>query len=82
MKVSNHSKVRRSTAAVCVSNAGYEASLEPRKIYRVLPDADASRLDLLRVVDESGEDYLYPAAMFRAIALPPGLRRALRFAAR
>lgn len=51
---------------VCLSNEGFEAALEPRKIYPSLPDSDAEREGLVRVVDESGEDYLYPATMFRA----------------
>ncbi len=50
--------------ATCVDNSEYPASLELHKIYRVLPDEDAERDGDLRVVDESGEDYLYPAAYF------------------
>lgn len=53
-------RVRR--FAVCLDNTGYPASLELHKIYRVLPDAQAARDGYLRIVDESGEDYLYPAA--------------------
>jgi hypothetical protein len=49
---------------MCVRNRGYAASLEVRKTYRRLLDAKASRLGLMRVVDESGEDYLYPADFF------------------
>ena len=55
---------------VCIRNDDYPASLEPRKIYQVVPDADAAAHQLLRVVDESGEDYLYPADYFVAIELP------------
>ena len=62
---------------VCLSNRGYAASLERRKIYRSLADAPAHKLGLLRVVDESGESYLYPAARFGRLALPPRLARAL-----
>ena len=51
-------KLVRSRYAVCVQNEGYEASLEKRKIYQVLPDADATAHHLTRVIDESGEDYL------------------------
>ena len=47
--------------AVCVRNAGYEASLELHKIYALLPDAEAEKESDIRVIDESGEDYLYPA---------------------
>jgi hypothetical protein len=66
---------------VCVSNEGYLASLERRKIYVALPDADAEKHDLVRIVDESGEDYLYPKALFRPIALPEGVRKAVLAAA-
>ena len=54
---------------VCLSNAGFEAALEPRKIYHALPDLKAEGEGLLRVVDESGEDYLYPATMFEPISV-------------
>jgi len=56
--------------AVCLRNQGFEASLELRKLYEVLPDADAQKHGQLRVVDESGEDYLYEAAAFDLVALP------------
>jgi hypothetical protein len=49
---------------LCLRNKGYEVSLERRKIYQVLPDRDAATHGQLRVIDESGEDYLYPAAFF------------------
>ena len=62
---------------VCVSNDGYAASLEVRKIYTALRDAAADKVGMLRVIDESGEDYLYPREQFSEIALPPGLARAL-----
>ena len=71
----------RKRFAVCLRNTGYEASLERRKIYQVLPDARASRHDLLRVVDESGEDYLYPESYFAPISLPQPLRKAVLAAA-
>lgn len=58
------------TFAVCVDNHGYEVSLELRKLYEVLADADAEKHSQLRVVDESGEDYLYPASAFDPIVLP------------
>ncbi|OLE55970.1 MAG: hypothetical protein AUG51_00870 [Acidobacteria bacterium 13_1_20CM_3_53_8] len=56
--------------AVCVQNEDYPASLEQWKIYRVLPDEKASRHKLVRVIDESGEDYLYPETYFVPIKLP------------
>jgi hypothetical protein len=65
---------------VCVSNRGYRASLLVRRIYRMKPDPQAARHGLVRIVDESGEDYLYPEKFFVAIALPPGAGRAFRVA--
>lgn len=62
---------------VCVRNDGYPESLELRKLYRVLPDAMAARVDFVRVVDESGEDYLYPRQFFAPVRLTPPARRAL-----
>jgi hypothetical protein len=62
---------------VCVDNDGYPASLEKRKIYVALRDISAEKHGLLRIVDESGEDYLYPRAFFRSIALPQAVRRAV-----
>jgi hypothetical protein len=56
--------------AVCVRNDDHPASLEVRKIYKVLSDSEAAKRKLLRVVDESGEDYLYPADFFIPIELP------------
>jgi len=66
---------------VCVKNAGYPASLEKRKIYVALRDPAAEKHGLLRIVDESGEDYLFPKTFFRAIALPQAIRRAVMAAA-
>lgn len=55
---------------VCVRNPGYEASLEVRKIYEVLTDRVAERHHQIRVIDESGEDYLYPVDYFAPVRLP------------
>lgn len=63
--------------AVCVNNTGYPASLELHKIYRVLPDADAEVDGDLRIVDESGEDYLYPAEYFVLVELPRSVEQSL-----
>ena len=60
----------QSKFVICTDNEGYEASLELRKLYRVIPDVMAETLDQIRVVDESGEDYLYPASSFVPIDLP------------
>jgi hypothetical protein len=65
---------------VCLRNDGYSASLEPRKIYRTLPDGEAAAHQLLRVVDESGEDYLFPADYFAPITLPQSVVEALSLA--
>ena len=72
---------QRKSYVVCLSNDGYPASLEPRKIYVAIRDAAAQRQGLLRIVDESGEDYLYPRERFAPLKLPPGLQRALAAAA-
>ena len=66
---------------VCVNNADYPASLERRKIYQVLPDEQAEQHSLVRVVDESGEDYLYPSDYFLAVELPQPVQEALALAA-
>ena len=68
---------RARSIVLCLRNEGYEVSLEPRKIYEAVPDRDAAAHSQLRVIDESGEDYLYPASHFAAIALPQSLRRAV-----
>jgi hypothetical protein len=62
---------------LCVRNRGYEASLELRKVYKVLADDAASRRHYLRIVDESGEDYLYPAEYFLPLELSAPVKRAL-----
>ena len=63
--------------AVCVDNNGYEASLERNKIYVVLQDKDAERDGDIRVVDESGEDYLFSADRFVAIDVPAAIKASL-----
>lgn len=70
-------KTQAKQLVVCVENDGYAVSLEKRKIYVALRDAAADKHDMLRIVDESGEDYLYPKALFRSIALPQAVRRAV-----
>jgi hypothetical protein len=66
---------------VCISNEGYAASLEKRKIYLAFHDEQAEKRGLIRVVDESGEDYLYPKSFFRSIALPQAVKKAVLAAA-
>lgn len=62
---------------LCVQNAGYEASLERRKLYEAIPDADAEAHGQRRVIDESGDDYLFPARYFVTLELPAAVRRAV-----
>jgi len=61
---------RKSRFVLCVSSGTYKASLEPRKVYRVLADPTAEAKSLLRVVDDSGEDYLFPVRLFVPIEVP------------
>ena len=70
-------KTQAKQLVVCVDNDGYAVSLEKRKIYIVLRDVAAQKHKLLRIVDESGEDYLYPKAFFRSIALPQAVKGAV-----
>jgi len=62
---------------VCIRNNGYEASLERNKIYEILADEDAERDGDLRVIDESGEDYLFSADRFVAIEVPAAVRQSI-----
>ena len=61
--------------ALCVDNAEYEASLVLGKVYRILPDARAARDDLVRIVDESGEDYLYHKSHFVFVDFPKAIAK-------
>ncbi len=65
---------------ICLNNEGFEASLERRKIYVSIPDTEAEKHQLLRVIDESGEGYLYAKSAFCEISLPASLRRAVMLA--
>jgi len=71
-KSRRRSSSRQPRFVVCVNGGGY-VDLEPLKVYKVRRDPGASALGMLRVVDASGEDYLYPAAFFRPIRVPRGL---------
>ena len=66
--------------AICVRNVGYNASLEVRKLYPIVQDSDAQANDLIRVIDESGEDYVYPNDLFQRLTLPIEVQRALQLA--
>lgn len=63
--------------AVCVRNEEHEESLELRKIYEVLEDLSASKHNMIRVIDEEGEDYLYPRDWFLPIQLPHNIEEAI-----
>jgi hypothetical protein len=71
----------RKRFVLCIKNRGFEVSLEPRKLYQVLPDTEAAKHQQLRVIDESGEDYLYPESYFREINLPQAIQKAVLAAA-
>jgi len=66
---------------ICIANSGYEVSLERRKIYVAISDPRADKLGMLRVIDESGSDYLYPKEAFVVATLPQPIRRAVLQAA-
>jgi hypothetical protein len=81
LKRDTMAKTQSKQLVVCIDNEGYPASLEKRKIYIALPDRAAEKHGLVRIVDESGDDYLYPKSFFRAIALPQSVRKAVLAAA-
>ncbi|MBI5640111.1 MAG: hypothetical protein HZA17_06790 [Nitrospirae bacterium] len=66
---------------ICVSNRGYEASLEIRKIYEVITDRTAEKHQQLRIIDESGEDYLFPKDYFAPVRLPSETKEKLELSA-
>ena len=70
-------KTQTKQLVVCVDNDGYAVSLEKRKIYVALRDTAADKHGMLRIIDEYGDDYLYPKALFRPIALPQAVKRAV-----
>ncbi len=72
---------RETPLVICVNNTGYEVSLERRKFYVAIPDPRAEKLDQIRVIDESGEDYLYPADSFVSLSLPQTIRKTVLRAA-
>ena len=73
-------KLSKKHFVLCVDNTGYEASLIVRKMYEVIPDKQAEQDDFIRVVDESGEDYLYHTSHFVIIELPVEIERVLEAA--
>ena len=62
---------------ICVNNTGYEASLEVRKVYESISDRQAETHDQIRIIDESGEDYLYPVTFFAPIRIPSATKEKL-----
>jgi hypothetical protein len=65
---------------ICIKNDDYPASLELRKIYKVIPDTHAAKHHYIRIIDESGEDYLYPADYFIPIELPKAVEKVFSIA--
>lgn len=63
--------------AICLNNDGYVDDLKVRTVYQVLPDESAARSNYVRVIDDTGEDYLYPAAYFIPVEVPPEAAQAL-----
>jgi hypothetical protein len=63
--------------ALCLENAGNEASLIVGKVYRIVPDAQAAKDDLVRIIDESGQDYLFDKTQFAFVDLPRAVRKKL-----
>ena len=70
-------KASRKPFALCVDNAGYQASLIPGEVYRVLPDPSAARDEFVRIIDESGEDDLYHQSHFILVDFPPAVKKRL-----
>ena len=68
-------KARTKPFGLCIDNTGYAASLIPGKVYRVLPDPRAAKDDLVRIVDESGEDYLYHKDHFVFVDFPSAVKK-------
>jgi hypothetical protein len=68
-------KTQTKPFALCIDNSDYEGSLIPGKVYRILPDARAAKDDLVRIVDESGEDYLYHKSHFVFVDFPPAVKK-------
>ena len=66
---------------ICINNEDYPTSLEVRKIYEIIPDPEAEKSNHLRVIDESGEDYLYPKEYFHSVNLPDATEQAITKAA-
>ncbi len=68
-------KAQTKRFALCIDDSDYQASLVPGKVYRILPDPRAAKDHLVRIVDESGEDYLYHKSHFVFVDFPPPVRK-------
>ncbi len=68
-------KTQTKPFALCIDNTDYQASLIPGKVYRILPDPRAAKDDLVRIVDESGEDYFYHKSYFEFVDFPPSVKK-------
>ena len=68
-------KVHKKPFALCIDNTDFQASLIPGKVYPILPDPRAAKDDLVRIVDESGEDYLYHKSYFVFVDFPPAVKK-------
>ncbi len=75
--MATRTRTRAASYLVCLKNDGYSASLEVRKLYKSIPDGTARQHGMVRVVDESGEDYLFPADWFAKVTVAPSVRQAL-----
>jgi len=69
--------VGKSEYVICVKNEGYRVSLVVRKLYKVVPDPESRKRGLIRVIDESGEDYLFPEQLFVPVRIPKDAERIL-----
>jgi hypothetical protein len=69
--------MKYSKFVICIDNSDFPASLEKRKIYEVVPDTSAEEIQYIRVIDESGEDYLYPSSLFIDANLPKSVESVL-----
>ena len=73
--------MKQSKFVICIENKDFPVSLEIRKIYEVVPDSEAEKVEHIRVIDESGEDYLYPSSCFIDANLPKEVQEAIETAA-
>ena len=73
--MANQNKTAR--LVICINNGGYVDDLKVRTVYQLLPDESAAKSNYIRIIDETGEDYLYPADLFASIELPSELQKVL-----